>query len=186
MSFKAYIDNIKAKTGKSPEDFRRLAEARGLLRPGVKTGEIVSWLARDYGLGRGHAMAIVLTLKTATEAPVARQDAVGKHFSGARAHWRPTYDELLARVQAFGPGVSVGPTASYISLLRKGKKFGIVAVTADRMDVGVKLKDDKPSGRFEAAGDWNSMVTHRVRISDPKEMDAQVLARLKEAFAAAG
>ncbi|HWY99238.1 MAG TPA: DUF4287 domain-containing protein [Bacteroidia bacterium] len=58
MSFQAYIDNIKAKTGKTPEDFRKLAEKKGLLKPGVKAMEIVNWLKKDFDLGHGHAMAI--------------------------------------------------------------------------------------------------------------------------------
>jgi len=66
MSFQAYIDNIKAKTGKTPEDFKVLAEKKGLLREGVKTGQIVAWLKEDFGLGRGHAMAIVETLRSAS------------------------------------------------------------------------------------------------------------------------
>jgi hypothetical protein len=28
MTYKAYIDNIKAKTGKTPEDFRKLAKKK--------------------------------------------------------------------------------------------------------------------------------------------------------------
>jgi hypothetical protein len=63
VTFQAYIDNIHAKTGKTPEDFKALAEEKGLLRPGVKAGEIVAWLNQDFGLGRGHAMAIVETLR---------------------------------------------------------------------------------------------------------------------------
>ncbi|HEV2620020.1 MAG TPA: DUF4287 domain-containing protein [Acidobacteriaceae bacterium] len=63
MSFQAYIDNIRTKTGKSPEDFRKLADKKGLLKPGVKAGEIVTWLKQDFGLGHGHAMAIYATLK---------------------------------------------------------------------------------------------------------------------------
>lgn len=50
MTFQAYIDNIKAKTGKSPEDFHKLAVKNGLLKPGVKTGEIVQWLKSDFQL----------------------------------------------------------------------------------------------------------------------------------------
>jgi hypothetical protein len=34
MSFQAYIDNIKIKTGKGPDDFRKLAEQKGFLRKG--------------------------------------------------------------------------------------------------------------------------------------------------------
>ena len=67
MSFQAYIDNIKAKTGKTPEDFEKLAEKKGLLKPEVKAMEIVAWLKKHHGLGRGHAMAIYATFKGAKE-----------------------------------------------------------------------------------------------------------------------
>jgi hypothetical protein len=67
MSFQAYIDNIKAKTGKTPEEFKKLAEKEGLLQTGVKAGAIVAWLKRDFGLGGGHAMAIYATFKGRTK-----------------------------------------------------------------------------------------------------------------------
>ena len=68
MSFKAYLDNIKTKTGKSPDDFRKLAAKKGFTKggklvPGIKAGEIVHWLKDDFELGHGHAMAIVALLK---------------------------------------------------------------------------------------------------------------------------
>lgn len=63
MSFQAYIDNIFAKTGKTPEDFKKLAKDKGLLEPGVKAGQIVAWLKEEYDLGHGHAMAIYATFK---------------------------------------------------------------------------------------------------------------------------
>lgn len=71
MSFQAYLDNIEAKTGKSPDDFKKLAAKKGFadkngLKPGVKAGEIVQWLKDDFELGHGHAMAIVALLKGKT------------------------------------------------------------------------------------------------------------------------
>ena len=36
MTFQAYIDNIETKTGKTPEDFKRLAEQKGLLSQDTK------------------------------------------------------------------------------------------------------------------------------------------------------
>jgi hypothetical protein len=68
MSFQAYLDNIQAKTGKSPADFRRLATEKGFakggkLKPDVKAGAVVAWLKADFELGHGHAMAIVALLK---------------------------------------------------------------------------------------------------------------------------
>jgi Domain of unknown function (DUF4287) len=63
MTFQAYLDNIQAKTGKSPADFEMLARKKGLLKPGVQAMQIVSWLKKDFGLGHGHAMAIYAVLK---------------------------------------------------------------------------------------------------------------------------
>lgn len=68
MTFQAYIDNIKAKTGKSPSDFKQLATEKGWmhggkLRSDVKAMQVVAWLKADFALGHGHAMAIVATLK---------------------------------------------------------------------------------------------------------------------------
>ena len=63
-------DYIKAKTGKTPADFKELVEKKGLLRPGVKAMEIVTWLKEGFGLGHGHAMAIVHALKEADSPPV--------------------------------------------------------------------------------------------------------------------
>ncbi len=68
MSFQAYLDNIKTKTGKGPEDFKKLAAEKGFTKGGkvkddVKAGEIVKWLKEDFDLGHGHAMAIYALLK---------------------------------------------------------------------------------------------------------------------------
>ncbi len=58
MSFQAYIDNIRAKTGKGPDEFAQLAREKGLLQSGTKAGQITDWLKAEYDLGHGHAMAI--------------------------------------------------------------------------------------------------------------------------------
>jgi hypothetical protein len=71
MSFQAYINNIHTKTGKTPEDFLRDAKTKGMVGPDVKVMQIVDWLKKDYGLGHGHAMAIVLTFRIAGAIPAA-------------------------------------------------------------------------------------------------------------------
>lgn len=72
MSFQAYIDNIKTKTGKSPEDFKKLAEEKGFLVAGeipknIKATEVTNWLKEEFDLGHGHAMAIYATFMGKTE-----------------------------------------------------------------------------------------------------------------------
>ena len=68
MSFQTYLNNIQAKTGKTPADFRNLAEQNGFtqngqLKPAVKAGDVIKWLKADFDLGHGHAMAIYALLK---------------------------------------------------------------------------------------------------------------------------
>jgi hypothetical protein len=59
MTYKAYIDNIKSKTGKGPEYYRKEARKKGL----QKHGELLAWLKSDCGLGHGHANAIILYIQ---------------------------------------------------------------------------------------------------------------------------
>lgn len=58
MTFQAYIDAVRAKTGKTPEELKTQAAETGVYRPDMKATELVDWLAREYGVGRGHAMSV--------------------------------------------------------------------------------------------------------------------------------
>jgi hypothetical protein len=59
MTYKAYIDNIYAKTGKTPEDYLKMAKEKGL----VKHSDLLKWLKTECGLGHGHANAIILYIR---------------------------------------------------------------------------------------------------------------------------
>ncbi|MBI5304934.1 MAG: DUF4287 domain-containing protein [Chloroflexi bacterium] len=176
--FQSYLDNIQAKTGKTPADFRALAKEKGL----TKAGAIVAWLKQDFGLGYGHAGAIWQVIGHADDVKASPADRIEKLFAGKKAKWRKAYAALEKRVRKFGADVAVASNMTYINLRRGCKKFAIVQTTDDRLDIGIKLKGVAPAGRLEAAGSWNAMVTHRVRISDPKQIDAQVLTWLKRAY----
>jgi len=185
----AYLDSIQAKTGKTPDDFRVLAAEKSL----VKHAEIIAWLKADFGLGHGHANAIAHLLRNPDAGKVSPDDKLDKLFVGNKAAWRKTYDALLEHALGFGADVRAAPTQTYVSLLRGSKKFAIVQPSAlERLDLGLKLRGFELAGlelvgleqgeRLEAAGSWNAMVTHRVRISDPTQVDAQVLEWLRQAY----
>jgi hypothetical protein len=72
VTFKAYLDNIQAKTGKSPDDFLALAEKKGLVKQGkivAKYADLMTWLKSEIGLGHGHANAMILYLRIKTNDP---------------------------------------------------------------------------------------------------------------------
>jgi hypothetical protein len=182
MTYQAYLDNIKAKTGKTPEDFRKLAAKKKL----TKYPELMVWLKSEFGLGHGHANAIAHEIVNADAPKATQEEAIAKLFAGKKEIWRKPYDSLSAKLFKFGTDVTVGTTSTYISLLRNGKKFGIVMPSsAERLDIGIKFKGVAPTGRLEASGTWHNMVTHRVRITDPKQIDKELLVWLKQAYDAA-
>jgi hypothetical protein len=86
MSFQAYLDNIEQKTGKTPLEFIELAKSKGFDNPSVKAGEIVAWLKKDFGLGHGHAMALVHVIKKGPKID-------SKHVGTGTTH-NDTYDTL--------------------------------------------------------------------------------------------
>ena len=81
--------------------------------------------------------------------------------------------------------VGIAPTNTYLSLLKGSAKFGVVAATGTRLDIGIKLKGVEPTARFAPAGTWNAMVTHRVQVTDASELDTQLLNWLHDAYTAA-
>jgi hypothetical protein len=96
MTFQAYLDNIEDKTGLTPRQFIELATAKGF-GPGTKSAEIVTWLGEDYGLGRGHAMALVHV--------ITKGDKIdSKHVNSGTAHSDPS-DTLWLDGKATNPGV---------------------------------------------------------------------------------
>ena len=181
MSFQAYLDNVKAKTGKSPEDFANIAKARGL----TKHGEMVKWLKADFGLGHGHATAIAGVIMKQGVPKASKVEKFNALFKGKKERWREPCERLIEILKSFGSDVDAKPGGTYVSLLRDDKKFGILQpASGDRLDIGIKLKAQAAEGRFESSGSWNVMVSHRVRISDPKEIDEELIDWLRGAYEA--
>lgn len=174
----SYLRTVQEKTGKTWEEFKGLATEQGL----TKHGDIVAWLKSEWGLGHGHANAVTHMIRQEDAPEVSQDDQIAQHFSGGKARWRGAYDDLLATVRAFGPDVTLAPTKSYISFVRSGKKFAIVQPSANRLDIGIKRKGVPAEGRFAEAGSWNPMVTHRVQIEEPAQIDAEVISWVQQAY----
>lgn len=61
---KAMLVTIEAKTGKTVEEFKASARAKGLGDPTTKPGLLIAWLKDEFGLGHGHAMAMAHAIKS--------------------------------------------------------------------------------------------------------------------------
>lgn len=86
MSFQAYLDNIETKTGLTPREFVELARERGFDET-TKATPIVTWLADDYGLGRGHAMALVHVITKGPQISTKHVGTDGVHRDVSETLW---------------------------------------------------------------------------------------------------
>lgn len=94
MTFQAYLDTIEEKTGLTPRQLVTLAHEKGFDET-TKATPIIEWLAADYGLGRGHAMAMVHVI---TKGP----KISAKHVGTGTAHSDPS-DTLWLDGKATNP-----------------------------------------------------------------------------------
>jgi hypothetical protein len=171
------IANYPEKTGKTLDEWVAIARASGL----AKHREILNLMKDKYGMTYGYANLVAIkTLEGA--APPASDDLVEMQYSGDKAGLRPIYAALIAAVSGFGSDVEAAPKKAYVSLRRR-KQFAIIQPsTAARVDVGINLKGIAAGGRLEASGSFNTMVSHRVRLSALDEVDGELLAWLKQAY----
>ena len=86
MSFQAYLDNVEDKTGLTPRQFIELANARGF-DSATKATPIVERLAAEYGLGKGHAMAIVHVIKNGKAISSTHVGTSGVHRDESDSLW---------------------------------------------------------------------------------------------------
>ncbi|AKL71093.1 MULTISPECIES: DUF4287 domain-containing protein [Streptomyces] len=87
MSFQAYLDTIESKTGLTPREFIALAKERGFDGPATKAGPVLEWLKQDYGLGRGHGMALVHVFKNGAKIDSKHVGTTGSHRDESDTLW---------------------------------------------------------------------------------------------------
>lgn len=87
MSFQAYLDAVEQKTGLTPRQLLDIARQKGFDDPAVKAREILDWLKSDYGLGRGHGMAIVHVVKKGEKIDARHVGSAGTHRDESDTLW---------------------------------------------------------------------------------------------------
>lgn len=87
MSFQAYLATIEDKTGLTPRQLLTVAHDRGLDEPPISATAVIDWLKDDYGLGRGHAMAIVYVLKNGATLADTHVGTGGTHRDESNELW---------------------------------------------------------------------------------------------------
>ncbi len=98
-----------------------------------------------------------------------------------RPQLRHVLDAVLAALPALGP-VTVQARKTCVSLVTPRRVFAVVqATTKSRVDLGLRLDDERPGGRLLAARDLGA-ATVRIPLARPEDVDAEVLGWLRRAY----
>jgi hypothetical protein len=98
-----------------------------------------------------------------------------------RPRLRPVLDAVLAALPTLGP-VTVQARKTLVSLATPRRVFAVVqATTRSRVDLGLRLEDERPGGRLIAARDIGPS-TVRIPLAGPEDVDGEVLGWLRRAY----
>ena len=176
------LANIEKRSGKSLKELSAIISSSGL----SKHGEIRDMLKQKLGLGHGDANALVhVVLKSDGQSAAKAQglstgDVLDGLYTGAKAELRPIHDKLMTQINRFG-AFEIAPKKTYVSLRRK-KQFAMIGpATNTRVEVGLNMKGVKAKGRLEELPP-GGMCSHKVRVTAPAEVDAELIGWIRQAF----
>ena len=181
-ALRAQLRNIETATGRSIADWTDLIRATGLTRH----GQIVAWLKETHGMSHGTAHRLALTaLDALRPAEPTAEDPVAALYTGPRDALRPIHERLMAAIHANGADIEVAPKKGYLSIRRR-KQFAMLKPAARHVDLGLVLPGAAVTDRLESAATFNALFSHRVRVRSVDDVDAQLIAWIRDAYGLAG
>lgn len=168
------INNMPEKTGKSLEEWKKILKKKSF----AKHSEGVKFLKSEHGVTHGFANTIVSLSK---DDGAGGDDLVTNQYNGKES-LMPIYEALIKYISTLGKDVTITPKKTSVSIIRKRQFVLIKPATKTRIDLGFKLKDKPTTDRLENSGPFGTMCTHRVKITDKKEVNAELKKWIKEAY----
>lgn len=182
-----WIGELKAKTGKSLEEWMKLIKKSGPKDEKDRR----KWLKSEYGLGTNSAWWLA-EASVGKEGEFSDPDAylkaaeqdVENMFAGGKAPLRPLYDALLKVGLKVGKEAKACPCKTIVPLYRNHVFAQIKPSTKTRIDMGFALGDLKGAGRLIETGGYakKDRITHRIEITSLKDIDDEVKHWLKVAY----
>jgi predicted transport protein len=172
------IDNLQKNTGKTLQQWIEVVNKESF----AKHGEILKFLKEQHQLTHGFANLIAHKAKGSDAGSAKNQDdLITKQYQG-KEHLKPIYDKLTTEIQRFGKDVEIAPKIAYVSFRRK-KQFAVLQpATKTRFEIGINLKGQESNGKLAAINSANSMCSHKIIITDIKDIDKEVVQWLRTAY----
>jgi predicted transport protein len=171
------MENLKEKTGKSLDEWKKEIAQQGL----AKHGEIVKYLKETHSITHGYSSEIALkTLGSDADSSNDTSAFLDSQYKG-KEHLKAFYDKLIGEIEKFEGDFEIAPKKTYVSLKRK-KQFVILnPASKARFEIGFNLKGVESKGKLENEKP-NGICSHKINLTDIKEIDAEVIDWIKMAY----
>jgi predicted transport protein len=175
------IDNLHKDTGKTLQQWIEIVKQQNF----AKHGEIIKFLKEQHHFTHGFANLVAHKANETDAGSAENQaDLITKQYQG-KEHFKPIYDKLISEIQTFGNDFEIAPKNSYVSLRRKKQFATLNPATKTRYEIGINLKGHEPKGKLESEKP-NAMCSHKINITDIKDIDKEVIEWIKTAYNNAG
>jgi len=184
-----WIAELKEKTGRSLEEWTAFVTKEG---PKDEKSQR-EWLKIQHKLGTNSAWWIAARVagkESEEDSPEKYLAAVAgyveKQYSGKKEALRPIYHELLKLSKSIGSSVKACPCLTMVPLYRNHVFAQIKPTTNTRVDFGLALthyKGKLPKRLVDTGGlAKKDRITHRIEITDVKQIDADIKKWLRTAY----
>jgi len=184
-----WVAELKPKTGHSLEEWIALLKKEGPKEYKARR----AWLKSKHNLGTNSAWWIA----DRAEGKGGEEDSperylataakyVEEQYSGKKSALRPIYDELLHLTKSLGADVKACPCKTMVPLYRNHVFAQIKPTTNSRIDFGLcftTYKGKLPKRLIDTGGlAKKDRITHRIELSSPGEIDADLKKWLQAAY----
>ena len=184
-----WVAELKSKTGRSLGEWLALVKEAGP----KDEKSLREWLKIQHKLGTNSAWWIaarVAGMESEEDSPEKYLEAapkyVEKQYAGKKEALRPIYDQLLRLGKAMGSDVKACPCLTMVPLYRNHVFAQIKPTTNSRIDLGFALAHYKaklPKRLIDTGGlAKKDRITHRIELTSPAQIDAEVKKWLKTAY----
>jgi hypothetical protein len=167
---------LKERTGQDVEAWNQRIVAEGF----DNERELRAWLATQGVTGYAQSL-LVMECFGYPDFLLASADQLIEGQYADRPQLRPIYEAVIAAAAGLGE-VVIQTRKTYVSLVAPRRTFARVQpTTKQRVDLGLRLERQSPSGRLQPSKLHESMPL-QISLAAPDDVDSEVLGWLQQAY----
>lgn len=174
---KEFMDGLKGSTGKELIAWLKVVDGFG----SKKRNEVIAWLKAEHGFGHMQA-SLLAGIHANGGKPVyqSTDNLLEVQFAKA-AEMKPLFDAFIEFVRKNFPNATTLPKKTYVSIL-ENREFAAVNIKPKELRIGLDLGEKPFDAKVEKAKLTGPMprISHMFVLTDAKQLDADIVAALKE------